>query len=134
MMKLAWPITGPITSAYGWRFRPKFGWHSGLDLACPNGSVIQAAYNGVVEAVGDWGNYGNVVILSHPALGQVWTLYAHLRSATVRKYQLVKGGERIAISDNTGWGTGPHLHFEVRIGKNKILYAKNPQLYLLRPV
>ena len=129
MLKLEWPCKGEISSPFGWRIKPKFGWHSGIDLAVPIGTEIKSAYKGVVVFAGDRGKYGNAIILHHPTLGNVWTLYAHLSQIRVQRFYWVEGGI-IALSGNTGYSTGPHLHFEVRTGFNGVLAAKNPIQYL----
>lgn len=121
---------GAISSRFGWRLKPKVGWHSGLDLAVPMGTEVKAAYKGVVVFAGLRGNYGLCVILEHPTIKNVWTLYAHLSIINVSKFRIVEQGEVIAKSGNTGYSTGPHLHFEVRVGVNGIVFARDPQKYL----
>ena len=127
---LAWPAKGPITSPFGWRISPIWGgreFHQGIDIAVGTGTKVLAAASGVVTYAGWMTGYGNVVILYHGS--NVSTLYAHLEKFTVRKGEHVKQGEVIAYSDDTGWSTGPHLHFGVYIG-NK---AVNPMKYLPHP-
>lgn len=126
------PLEKParITSWFGWRTRPKFGWHSGVDYAVPTGTPILACYNGVVDFVGWRGNYGLCLILKHPTIGHVWSLCAHLSKIGVRVGDKVKSGTEVAKSGNTGFSTGPHLHFELRQGVNGIAFAVNPLKHL----
>lgn len=111
-----WPISVKIviTSKFGMRLHPILGvWrlHDGIDMAIPTGTPVKASATGTVTYVGSMSGYGNVVILSH---GENFsTLYAHLKSFAVKKGQVVKQGQVIAYSDNTGWSTGPHLHFSI---------------------
>lgn len=109
-----WPVNGPITSEFGMRFHPilhVFRLHDGIDIAVPTGTPVKAAASGTVIATKWLEGYGNVVIISH---GQNFsTLYAHLKSFAVKEGQEVKQGQIIAYSDNTGWSTGPHLHFSI---------------------
>ncbi|MGB9793725.1 murein hydrolase activator EnvC family protein [Caldisericum exile] len=109
-----WPAKGPITSEFGMRFHPILHiWrlHDGIDIGIPTGTPIKAAASGTVIATKWLEGYGNVVIISH---GQNFsTLYAHLKSFVVKEGEEVKQGQIIAYSDNTGWSTGPHLHFSI---------------------
>ena len=111
-----WPISGKIilTSEFGMRVDPIIGvrrLHDGIDMAIPTGTSVRASATGTVTYVGSMSGYGNVVIISH---GENFsTLYAHLKSFAVKKGQVVKQGQVIAYSDNTGWSTGPHLHFSI---------------------
>jgi len=133
MFLLQWPVEKNkyiITSRFGWRVKPKLGIHSGIDLNTPVGTDVKAAYKGVVVFAGLRGNYGLCVILEHPTIKNVWTLYAHLSIINVNKFRFIEQGEVIGKSGNTGWSTGPHLHFEVRGGFNGILAAKDPERYL----
>lgn len=128
-----WPAKGPITSEFGMRFHPILHiWrlHDGIDIGIPTGTPIKASADGVVTYVGALTGYGNVVILSHMA--NFSTLYAHLQRAVVKEGQSVKQGQIIAYSDNTGWSTGPHLHFsiykiDIETGKSTPV---NPRDYL----
>lgn len=124
---LIWPIKGEITSGFGWRTSPIWGgkeFHEGIDIAVNTGTPVKAAADGEIIYV-DWmTGYGNLVIISHGS--DVSTFYAHLKSFTIKKGEMVKQGQTIAYSDNTGWSTGPHLHFGVYIGNKAI----NPLDYL----
>jgi len=127
--KLLWPIPGPIriTELFGMRHDPINGvWemHNGIDLGCAMSTKLLAPADGVVEYEGRFSGYGNMLILQ---CGQHMTLvFGHLKSFIAKKGQSVKRGQVIALTDNTGWSTGPHLHFEVRIDGT----PKNPMLYL----
>ena len=118
---LQWPlpVAGTITSPQGYRTDPITGetsYHSGTDIAVPEGTPILAAADGTVtvaNALDSWGgSYGYYVKLDHG--GGLTTLYAHCSSICVTAGQQVKAGEVIAYVGQTGRATGPHLHFEVR--------------------
>ena len=117
---LQWPlpVAGTITSPQGYRTDPITGetsYHSGTDIAVPEGTPILAAADGTVtvaNALDSWGgSYGYYVKLDHG--GGLTTLYAHCSSICVTTGQQVKAGEVIAYVGQTGRATGPHLHFEV---------------------
>ena len=110
------PLRAPVTSPFGWRVHPIFGvrkFHTGVDLAGPNRSAIRAADGGNVLFTGWYGGYGKVVIISHG--NGMATLYAHLSRANVNVGDNVTKGDIIAYEGTTGFSTGPHLHFEVRV-------------------
>ncbi|RKD30090.1 murein hydrolase activator EnvC family protein [Thermohalobacter berrensis] len=116
--KLAWPAPGyyRITSPFGPRFHPilrKQKLHTGIDIGVPLGRKIVAANDGVVQHAGWLGGYGKVVIIDHG--GGITTLYAHNSRLLVRAGQRVRKGQAIALAGSTGYSTGPHLHFEVRV-------------------
>ncbi|MEM6445496.1 MAG: LysM peptidoglycan-binding domain-containing M23 family metallopeptidase [Cyanobacteria bacterium P01_D01_bin.123] len=104
------PVTGPITSGYGWRWGRM---HHGLDFGGPVGSPISSVMSGEVIFAGwDRGGYGNRVDIRHPN-GMV-TRYAHGHKIYVKRGQRVMQGDVIMTRGSTGRSTGPHLHFEVR--------------------
>ena len=110
------PITGPITSEFGWRTHPIFGgqrFHSGLDIGGEYGMEIHAAQMGVVSHAGWIDGYGNTVMIEHG--GGIVTLYGHNESLAVSVGQIVNQGDVIAYCGSTGNSTGPHCHFEVRL-------------------
>ena len=114
---MIWPISGPITSEFGWRTHPIFGnarFHSGLDIGGDYGMSIHAAQSGVVIEAGWIGGYGNTVMIEHG--GGIVTLYGHNESLAVSVGQHVNQGDVIAYCGSTGNSTGPHCHFEVRLG------------------
>ena len=117
---LQWPlpVAGTITSPQGYRTDPITGetsYHSGTDIAVPEGTPILAAADGTVtiaNALDSWGgSYGYYVKIDHG--GGLTTLYAHCSSICVTTGQQVKAGEVIAYVGQTGRATGPHLHFEI---------------------
>lgn len=112
---MIWPISGPITSEFGWRTHPIFGtarFHSGLDIGGDYGMPIYAAASGTVIYAGWISGYGNAVIIDHG--GGVTTLYGHNDSLNVSEGEHVAQGQVIAMCGSTGNSTGPHCHFEVR--------------------
>jgi len=114
---MIWPISGPITSEFGWRTHPIFGsarFHSGLDIGGDYGMPIHAAQSGVVIEAGWIGGYGNTIMIDHG--GGIVTLYGHNESLAVGVGQSVNQGDVIAYCGSTGNSTGPHCHFEVRVG------------------
>ena len=114
-----------ISSGFGMRRHPfQRTWraHTGVDFAAPVGTRVRAAGDGVVEFAGPKPGYGNVVILRHR--GQYSTVYAHLSRffPGVRRGAHVAQGDFIGHVGQTGWATGPHLHYEFRVGGQ----ARNP--------
>jgi len=114
--------TGTITSPFGQRGDSM---HEGIDIAAPAGTPILAADDGKVVYEGDdIRGYGNMVIIKHA--GNLTTVYAHNRRNLVKTGDLVRKGQKIAEVGQTGRATGPHCHFEVRIGEKPV----NPEFYL----
>jgi murein DD-endopeptidase MepM/ murein hydrolase activator NlpD len=112
----SWPVTGPITSPFGWRSSPFTGapdFHPGLDIAAPTGTTVTAAAGGTVIMAQWYGGYGNYILIDHG--GGYSTGYGHLSAMYVSNGQSVKRGQAIGAIGMTGEATGPHLHFEVRI-------------------
>ena len=112
---MSWPISGPITSPFGWRVHPISGsrrFHSGLDIGGDYGMAVHAAADGTVIYSGWISGYGNAVIIDHG--GGITTLYGHNQSLSVSVGQSVSRGQVIAACGSTGNSTGPHCHFEVR--------------------
>jgi len=115
------------TSGYGWRKHPTSGkmrMHDGADYASKTGTPIYATGEGVVVHAGWAGGYGRVIKIRH-AMG-FETRYAHLSKIRVKKGQRVSRGDRIGDMGNSGRSTGPHLHYEVRIGGKSV----NPTTYI----
>jgi murein DD-endopeptidase MepM/ murein hydrolase activator NlpD len=112
---LAWPVSGPITSPFGWRWGRM---HQGIDIGVPYGTPIHAAAAGTVIYCGWEEGYGNLVVLDHG--GNLATAYAHQSSIAVACGQQVAQGDVIGYVGCTGHCTGPHLHFEVRINGNPV--------------
>lgn len=112
---MIWPISGPVTSEFGWRVHPITGsqrFHSGVDIGGDYGQSVHAAQSGTVEYAGWISGYGNAVIINHG--GGITTLYGHNQSLAVSEGQSVSQGQTIAYCGSTGNSTGPHCHFEVR--------------------
>jgi murein DD-endopeptidase MepM/ murein hydrolase activator NlpD len=110
-----WPVSGYITSLYGYRPSPFTGvrqFHSGLDIGAPMGTPIKAAMAGRVTTVGyDAASFGNYVVITH--YSGYRTLYGHMSVVRVKSGAYVTTGERIGDVGSTGLSTGPHLHFTV---------------------
>lgn len=124
---LKWPVSGRISSPYGWRTHPIYGYrsfHTGIDIAAPAGTTVKAARRGEVLYVGYRDAYGLIVIIDHG--NSLATVYAHLSKAYVRAGQSVGTLGNVAAVGCTGWCTGPHLHFEVRLNGN----PQNPRNWL----
>ena len=112
-----------VSSGFGMRRHPiQSAWrtHKGIDYAAPIGTRVRAVGDAVVEYAGVKGGYGNVVILRHN--GQYSTVYAHLSRVAVRRGARVGQSDTIGFVGQTGWATGPHLHYEFRIAGE----ARNP--------
>jgi len=115
---MIWPTPGCkyITSPYGYRYHPVYGYssfHTGIDIGANNRSNVVAVQDGVVTLAQYNGGYGNCVMISHG--GGISTLYAHGSQILVKNGQSVKQGDVIMLVGSTGVSTGPHLHFEVRV-------------------
>jgi murein DD-endopeptidase MepM/ murein hydrolase activator NlpD len=108
---LIWPVSGPVTSGFGWRWGRM---HEGIDIAVPTGTPVAAAAAGTVIHAGWMGGYGNLVVIDHG--GGLSTAYGHNSSVAVGYGQPVAQGQIIAYAGSTGNSTGPHVHFEVRVG------------------
>ena len=112
------PVSGRITCDYGWRLHPISGeqdFHTGLDIAAPQGSGIYAALPGVVAEVGESAIYGNYLVLDHG--GGLQTAYCHCDSVVAPPGALLRRGELVARVGSTGISTGPHLHLELLKGE-----------------
>ncbi|WP_094230601.1 murein hydrolase activator EnvC family protein [Urinicoccus massiliensis] len=115
---LTWPVPGHsrISSPFGYRIHPVLGiqrFHSGIDIPAPVGTPIVAAKPGIVITASYMGSYGNVVMIDH---GDIVTVYGHNSVLKVSVGQQVSAGQVIALAGSTGRSTGPHCHFEVRVG------------------
>ena len=127
--KLGWPTIGAysISSRYGYR---NFGdgWHGGIDIVRPGGSsgcTVVAAESGTVTFAGWYGSGGYTVIINHG--GGLTTMYCHMQPGLkVRTGQYVSRGQAIGKIGATGYVTGAHLHFEVKVNGNNV----NPAPYL----
>lgn len=115
------PCVGTLTSPYG----PRWGsFHYGIDIANRTGTPVRAAMAGRVTMAEYYGAYGNVVYIDHG--NGYLTVYAHNSQLLVEVGQTVAQGEVVALMGSTGRSTGPHCHFEVRVGGVR----KNPAEYL----
>lgn len=110
------PVQGKVTSGFGYRIHPITGnrsFHTGVDLAAPEGTPIAAAYAGTVQETGYTSGRGNYILLSHGE--NLQTLYCHLSEIQVQTGDTVDAGGTIGLVGTTGMSTGPHLHFELRV-------------------
>ena len=115
----AWPCPGCtyVTSRAGNRFHPIFNewrYHSGMDIGAGYGSSVVASDSGTVILADVNGGYGNCIMIDHG--NGYYTLYGHLSGYAVSYGQSVSQGQTIGYVGDTGWATGPHLHFEIRQG------------------
>lgn len=129
---LTWPIPGhtSLTSLYGMRVHPitgAYNLHTGIDVSAGIGTSFVAAANGVVTKATYNTAYGNMVIIDHG--GGVQTLYAHGSEIMVQVGDEVKTGDEVLKVGSTGYSTGPHAHFEIRINGKPV----DPLTYLLNP-
>jgi murein DD-endopeptidase MepM/ murein hydrolase activator NlpD len=126
-----------ITSGFAMRFHPILQtWkkHNGVDYAAPTGTPVRTVGEGVVDFAGWQNGYGNVVSIKHSSDRS--TVYAHLSRIDVRKGQRVDQGTRIGAVGMTGWATGPHLHFEVKLHgqqQNPLTMAKASDTLTIAP-
>ena len=116
--ELEWPVEGRyyVSSGYVGRISPVgngYEFHTGIDIPAPEGYEIRAAEDGTVINAGWINGYGNTVIIDHG--GGISTLYAHNSSVEVENGQSVHRGDVIALCGSTGYATGSHCHFEVRV-------------------
>ena len=108
-----------LTSSFGYRVSPisnKWKFHSGIDLAAPQGTNVYACKRASVSATGFNSTYGNYIILLHT--NGMTSVYAHLSKIEVKKGDTVSAGQIIGKTGTTGASTGPHLHFEIRLNGN----------------
>jgi murein DD-endopeptidase MepM/ murein hydrolase activator NlpD len=122
--RFSWPESGPITQGFGCTDLlgepydpncPSHHFHTGIDVGAPYGTAITAADSGIVSYTnrGWGGGYGNFILITH---GNGYaTLYAHLSAIDVSPGQAVRRGQVIGAEGSTGYSTGPHLHFEIRL-------------------
>lgn len=123
-----WPVEGESTDSFGVRGNPFGGgsseFHPGQDIAAPRGTPVIAPADGVVVKA-DWQNgYGQTIVIDHG--NGLTTRYGHLSKIEVSAGQEIKRGEELGLVGSTGRSTGPHLHYEVRIGD----VAVSPMYYL----
>ena len=129
---MLWPVPGyrTITSYYGMRVHPITGvykLHSGVDVGAPTGAKFVAMADGIVVKAAYTTGYGNMVIIDHG--GGIQTLYAHGSAIIASQGQKVSAGDPVLKVGSTGYSTGPHAHFEVRVNGNTV----NPLNYVSAP-
>lgn len=141
----AWPVPGHtrVTSPFGPRIHPitkKLSFHNGMDIGAPMGVPVVSVYDGEVIKAGNYGGYGNYVLIKHTLEETVmdsegneqnvrYTIYSgygHLSQINVHVNQTVKQGQTIGAIGSTGNSTGPHLHFEIWIDMKAGRQAVNP--------
>jgi murein DD-endopeptidase MepM/ murein hydrolase activator NlpD len=126
-----------VTSGFKLRFHPilqQWRAHLGVDYGAPVGTPVHAVGNGVVAFAGVQNGFGNVVFIKHAQ--QHTTVYAHLSRILVKTGQNINQGQTIGAVGATGWVTGPHLHFEFRVGgvhKDPLTLARQIETSPVRP-
>ena len=126
-----------VTSGFAMRMHPILNsWkqHKGVDYGAPTGTPIRAIGEGVVEFAGWQNGYGNVIHIQHR--NERSTVYAHLSRIDVAKGQRVEQGAVIGAVGQTGWATGPHLHYEVKINgaqQDPLLVAQSSEAVTISP-
>ncbi len=122
------PVEGArITSRFGYRTHPitgNYGFHTGLDLAAAEGTPVVSSFYGRVTETGEDDAWGKYVIVEHSE--NFATFYCHLSEIYVKEGAVIRQGETVGLVGSTGWSTGPHLHFEVRINGIRV----DPELLL----
>lgn len=116
-----WPVDGKITSRYGYRNGRR---HDGLDISAARGTAVKAAADGEVVFADRLRGYGNLILVKHE--DNYFTAYAHNSRNLKKRGSVVKKGEIIARVGTTGRVSGPHLHFEIRMGSD----AQDPLNFL----
>jgi len=122
-----WPLSGAVSSEFGGRSSPwgrSYEFHPGLDIRAGQGTPVAAAGAGVVVYAGRMSGYGNMVVVDH--CFELKTVYAHLSAIYTDLGQRVLAGDTIGAVGQTGRATGPHLHYEVRVGAAPV----DPMCYL----
>lgn len=126
-----------VTSGFKMRFHPILQtWraHLGVDYAAPTGTPVRSVGDGVVDFAGTQGGFGNVVMVKHR--NNSVTVYAHLSRINVRTGQSISQGQNVGAVGQTGWATGPHLHFEFRVNgahKDPLTIAKQSDAVPVAP-
>ncbi|MBV9498111.1 MAG: M23 family metallopeptidase [Acidobacteriaceae bacterium] len=125
-----WPVIGALSSSFGGRWDPFSGegaFHTGVDLQAPRGTPVHVTADGVVENAGWSGSYGKLVVVDHG--GGLETYYAHLSQLLVVPGEDLRRGQILGLSGGTGRATGPHVHYEVRMGGTPV----NPYKFMSKP-
>jgi murein DD-endopeptidase MepM/ murein hydrolase activator NlpD len=119
--QLLWPVSGPITSPFGWRMHPimhRMILHRGIDIGVPTGTPVAAAAEGRIIVASYQGGCGNMVAIDHH--GGLSTMYCHMSQIFVSVGQEVQRGQAIGAAGSTGLSTGPHVHFQVMQNGNPV--------------
>ena len=119
---VAVPVSGRLTSPFGYRTNPvsgNYGFHTGIDIAAPEGTPVAAAYAGRVTSVGEDDVWGKFVLIEHSDGFE--TYYCHLSEIYVSEGTVLRKSETLGLVGSTGWSTGPHLHFEIINNGTKIV-------------
>lgn len=127
-LQVNWPVKGVVTQGFGEAEPPFYLFHTGIDIASSTGKVgdpVTPAMKGKVIYAGEifWG-FGKHIIIDHG--DNISTIYAHLDQIYVKAGDEVSPGKVIGAEGNTGWSTGPHLHFQVNVFGIPV----NPQVFL----
>lgn len=125
------PVQSKISSPFGaMRFvnNKVVGYHSGIDFPVPVGTTLKASNSGKVVLARELTTTGNTIVIDHGM--NVFSSYAHMSSLNVKEGEIIKKGDIIGKSGNTGFTTGPHLHFTISIGTTFV----NPHIFLDSPV
>lgn len=120
-METADPVKGTVTSQFGYRDHPTIGRyavHAGVDIGADSGETVLAFADGTVSDVGQDSDFGKYLYIEHA--NDVTTFYSHCSRISVKEGQQVQVGQKVAEVGSTGQSTGPHLHFEVRLGKVRL--------------
>jgi len=134
MVPAGWPVMGRLESGYGVRSDPFSGegaYHTGIDISSSMGTAVSVTADGVVVQAGmssGYGGYGRLVIVDHGNGYQ--TYYGHLSRVNVMPGQMLRQGDVVGLVGMTGRSTGPHLHYEVRVGAAPV----NPYRFLNKPI
>ncbi|HZK18905.1 MAG TPA: peptidoglycan DD-metalloendopeptidase family protein [Clostridia bacterium] len=119
-----WPASGRITSNFGYRTRPYYGFHNGVDIGASYGAVVKASGAGIVVSAGYDGGYGLCITVNHGYGFK--TVYGHNSRNMVKVGDRVQKGQEIARVGSSGYSTGPHLHYEVHVNGQPV----NPINYM----
>jgi len=125
------PCEGVLSRGFGMHNDPFTGSyqpHNGLDIAAPKGTPVYATAEGVVKFAGIQPKLGKTIIIDHG--NDIRTYYGHLSFIKVEKGQKIDRHDLIGQVGSTGYSTGPHLHYEIRIGQN----PSNPYQYIIRSI
>jgi murein DD-endopeptidase MepM/ murein hydrolase activator NlpD len=122
-----WPVRGTVNSDFGQRrspWAPNSEFHSGIDIGASIGTPVKAPAPGVVVFAGQQAEYGITLVIDHG--NDTRSLYGHLSKLNVKTDEVVKRGETVALTGNTGRSSGPHLHYEIQVKGQPV----NPHSYI----